>query len=132
MARINDVKLRLEWRSRVIDHEGDIDGSGGIARYLQLCEKLNLDLEYVKSCKGLLPATRFAVDAYVNFVENKIDFPLFNLAETINLVMKIAQNNEVRIPIIKVVANPLIGPEPKIYRIIPVKRVVTLASIIEV
>ena len=71
MARINDVKLRLEWRSRVIDHEGDIDGSGGIARYLQLCEKLNLDLEYVKSCKGLLPATRFAVDAYVNFVENK-------------------------------------------------------------
>ena len=46
MARINDVKLRLEWRSRVIDHEGDIDGSGGIVRYLQLCEKLNLDLEY--------------------------------------------------------------------------------------
>ena len=71
MARINDVKLRLEWRSRVIDHEGDIEGSGGIARYLQLCEKLNLDLEYVKSCKGLLPATRFAVDVYVNFVENK-------------------------------------------------------------
>ena len=71
MARINDVKLRLEWRSRVIDHEGDIDGSGGISRYLQLCEKLNLDLDYVKSCKGLLPATKFAVDAYVNFVESK-------------------------------------------------------------
>ena len=34
MARINDVNLRLEWRSRVIDHEGDIDGSGGISRYL--------------------------------------------------------------------------------------------------
>ena len=71
MARINDVKLRLEWRSRVIDHEGDIDGSGGIARYLQLCERLKLDIDYVKSCKGLLPATKFAVDAYVNFVENK-------------------------------------------------------------
>ena len=71
MARINDVDLRLEWRSRVIDHEGDIDGSGGISRYLQLCETLKLDIDYVKSCKGLLPATRFAVDAYVNFVENK-------------------------------------------------------------
>ena len=35
IARINDVNLRLEWRSRVIDHEGDIDGSGGIKRYLQ-------------------------------------------------------------------------------------------------
>ena len=38
---------------------------------VNLCETLNLDLDYVKSCKGLLPATRFAVDAYVNFVENK-------------------------------------------------------------
>ena len=55
MARINDVKLRLEWRSRVIDHEGDIDGSGGIKRYLQLCETLKFDLDYVKSCEGILP-----------------------------------------------------------------------------
>ena len=66
MARINDVDLRLEWRSRVIDHEGDIDGSGGIKRYLQLCEKLELDIEYVKSFKGLLPASKFAVDSYVS------------------------------------------------------------------
>ena len=71
MARINDVNLRLEWRSRVIDHEGDIDGSGGIKKYLQLCETLKLDLHYVKSCKGILPGTRFAVDAYVNFVQEK-------------------------------------------------------------
>ncbi|PPR27472.1 MAG: Pyrroloquinoline-quinone synthase [Alphaproteobacteria bacterium MarineAlpha9_Bin4] len=71
MARINDVNLRLEWRSRVIDHEGDIDGSGGIKRYLQLCETLKLDLSYVKSCEGILPGTRFAVDAYVNFVQEK-------------------------------------------------------------
>ena len=71
MARINDVDLRLEWRSRVIDHEGDIDGNGGIKRYLQLCETLKLDLDYVKSCKGLLPASRFAVDAYVNFVGSR-------------------------------------------------------------
>ena len=63
MARIDDVELRLEWRSRVIDHEGDIDGKGGIKRYLQLCERLDLNLNYVKSCKGLLPASKFAVDA---------------------------------------------------------------------
>ena len=41
-----------------------------------------------------------------------------------------AVTNEVAIPIIKVVANPLIGPEPKIYKIIPVKKVVIFASII--
>ena len=71
MARIDDIDLRLEWRSRVIDHEGDIDGSGGIKRYLQLCEKLKLDIEYVKSFKGLLPASKFAVDSYVSFVREK-------------------------------------------------------------
>ncbi len=71
MARIDDVDLRLEWRSRVIDHEGDMDGSGGIKRYLQLCEKLGLDLDYVKSCEGLIPASKFAVDSYISFVREK-------------------------------------------------------------
>ena len=32
---------------------------------------MKLDLNYVKSCKGILPGTRFAVDAYVNFVQEK-------------------------------------------------------------
>ena len=30
----------------------------------------------------------------VSFVEKEIDFPLFNLAEIINLVINIAENNE--------------------------------------
>ena len=45
-------------------------------------------------------------------------------------VMKIAENNEVIIPIPSVVANPLIGPVPKKNRIPAVNNVVTLASII--
>ena len=57
--------------------------------------------------------------------------PLFILAEIINLVINIAQNKEVIIPIINVVANPLIGPVPNEKRIIPVNKVVTFASIIE-
>ena len=32
---------------------------------------LGLDREYVTSLRGLLPATRFAVDAYVRFVREK-------------------------------------------------------------
>ena len=48
-----------------------------------------------------------------------------------SLVIKIAANNDVKIPIINVVANPLIGPVPKTYKIIPVNSVVTFASIIE-
>ena len=45
--------------------------------------------------------------------------------------MKIAANKEVKIPITRVVAKPFIGPVPKVYKIIPVNKVVTLASIIE-
>lgn len=71
MARIDNLELRRAWRSRVIDHEGDVDGVGGIGRYLQLCERLELDLDYVRSLKGLLPATRFAVDGYINFVQSR-------------------------------------------------------------
>ena len=48
-----------------------------------------------------------------------------------NLVMNIAENREVAIPISNVVAKPLIGPVPKIKSIIAVKPVVMLASNIE-
>ena len=67
----------------------------------------------------------------VILLEKCMSFPLFNRAEIINLVINIAANNEVIIPITNVVANPLIGPVPKVYNIIPVNKVVTLASIIE-
>ena len=63
--------------------------------------------------------------------EKLTSFPLFNLALITSLVIKIAANNEVKIPIISVVANPLIGPDPKVYNTIPVNSVVTFASIIE-
>ena len=45
--------------------------------------------------------------------------------------MKIAVNNDVIIPIRRVVANPLIGPVPKIKRINAVRPVVMLASKID-
>ena len=60
-----------------------------------------------------------------------IDLPFLNLLSIIKRVIKIAANKEVKIPITNVVANPLIGPVPKVYNIIPVNSVVTLASIIE-
>jgi pyrroloquinoline-quinone synthase len=36
-----------------------------------LTDGLGLDRDYVTSTEGLLPATRFAVDAYVNFVRDR-------------------------------------------------------------
>ena len=67
IARCDDPAIRREWRSRLVDHDGERDGDGGIARWLKLTDGLGLDRDYVTSLRGLLPGTRFAVDAYVRF-----------------------------------------------------------------
>src|SRR3984893_7939653 len=71
IARAGDSDLRRIWRQRLVDHDGDAPGSGGIARWLALTDGLGLDRGYVTSLKGLLPGTRFAVEAYVHFVAEK-------------------------------------------------------------
>jgi len=71
IARCNDPAVRREWRSRLVDHDGAVDGDGGIARWLKLTDGLGLEREFVTSLRGLLPATRFAVEAYVHFVREK-------------------------------------------------------------
>ena len=68
LSRFRDRDTRLEWRHRIEDHDGQIGGEGGIDRWLILTDGLGLDRAFVESAKGILPATRFAVDAYVNFV----------------------------------------------------------------
>lgn len=71
IARCDDSDLRREWRSRLVDHDGPQPGEGGIARWLKLTDGLGLDRDEVTSLRGLLPATRFAVDAYVHFVRDR-------------------------------------------------------------
>jgi len=71
IARCEDSAVRREWRSRLVDHDGEHDGDGGIARWLKLTGGLGLDRDYVTSLRGLLPGTRFAVEAYVRFVREK-------------------------------------------------------------
>jgi len=71
LSRFRDRDIRLEWRHRIEDHDGQIGGDGGIERWLQLTTGLGLDRAYVESTVGILPATRFAVDAYVDFVGRK-------------------------------------------------------------
>jgi pyrroloquinoline-quinone synthase len=71
IARCEDSAVRREWRLRLADHDGEQGGEGGIARWLKLTDGLGLDREYVTSLRGLLPGTRFAVEAYVRFVREK-------------------------------------------------------------
>jgi pyrroloquinoline-quinone synthase len=71
ISRCEDPDLRRAWRSRIEDHDGGVEDGGGIRRWLKLAEAVGLDPAYVASGKGILPATRFAVDAYVRFVREK-------------------------------------------------------------
>ena len=75
MSRVSDPDLRRAWRSRIEDHDGRAQGEGGIARWLKLAEAVGLDPDYVTSEVGILPATRFAVDAYVRFVRDEAMLP---------------------------------------------------------
>ena len=68
MARTDDRDLRREWIHRIHDHDGLGDEPGGIERWLILTDGLGIDRALVISKKAALPATRFAVEAYVRYV----------------------------------------------------------------
>lgn len=71
LARLPTAELRREWRRRLVDHDGDGERPGGVERWLKLAEGVGLDRAYVESTQGVLPAGRFAVDAYVRFVAER-------------------------------------------------------------
>ena len=71
ISRFRDRDIRIEWRHRIEDHDGAPGSEGGIERWLKLTDGLGLDRDYVQSTRGILPATRFAVDAYLAFVATR-------------------------------------------------------------
>ncbi len=70
-------EVRRNWIQRIIDHDGqgDHDGQnnepGGIEKWLRLGEAMGLAREELESERRLLPAVRYSVDAYVNFVSTR-------------------------------------------------------------
>ncbi len=71
LSRCPDPDLRRIWRSRIEDHDGGTEDGGGIRRWLRLAEGVGLDPAYVASGRGVMPATRFIVDAYIRFVRDE-------------------------------------------------------------
>lgn len=71
MSRIRDINIRREWRHRMEDHDGTDEFDGGIVRWLKLTDGLDIPRDYVISTRGILPATRFAVDAYVHYTRDR-------------------------------------------------------------
>ena len=71
LSRGPDPVFRRAWRKRVVDHDGDATSEGGIKRWIRLAEATGLDPGEVRSGKGILPATRFAVNEYLNIVRSR-------------------------------------------------------------
>jgi coenzyme PQQ biosynthesis protein C len=80
LARTHDPEQRRAWRSRIIDHDGDTGGGGsahaagrpgGIEKWLSLVEAAGVPREQAIRYQGVLPAVRYAVDAYIQFVAKK-------------------------------------------------------------
>lgn len=71
VSRAPARELRREWVQRILDHDGAAGEEGGIERWLVLTDALGLDRDYVTTMRGVLPATRFAVEAYVAFVRER-------------------------------------------------------------
>jgi pyrroloquinoline-quinone synthase len=71
LERSEDPDFRRAWRKRIIDHDGDGAKPGGIEKWLRLVEATGLAREQAIRGEGILPATRYAVDAYVQFVRTR-------------------------------------------------------------
>jgi pyrroloquinoline-quinone synthase len=71
LARSPDMQFRVAWRKRLVDHDGTSAAEGGIERWLRLAVATGLDRASVLSGGAVLPATRYAVDAYLDLVSHK-------------------------------------------------------------
>ena len=72
LSRSDDPEFRRAWRKRIVDHDGDSRSKdGGIKRWLKLAEATGLDTERVASKREVLPATRYAVNEYLNLVRTR-------------------------------------------------------------
>jgi pyrroloquinoline-quinone synthase len=66
LSKSEDRAFRRLWIRRIHDHD---DEGGGLDQWEKLAEGVGLDVDIVRSGSQMLPAVRFACDAYVTFVK---------------------------------------------------------------
>jgi pyrroloquinoline-quinone synthase len=71
LSNCPDPEVRRGWVQRILDHDGfelgGVKDAGGIEAWLRLAEATGLERAEVLDLRHVVPAMRFAVDAYVNF-----------------------------------------------------------------
>src|SRR5262249_24433394 len=71
LSKSEDPAFRRMWIRRILDHDGEREGEGGLALWLRLAEGVGLDVEEVRRCRSVLPGVRFACDGYVELVRER-------------------------------------------------------------
>jgi pyrroloquinoline-quinone synthase len=75
LSNCDDREIRREWIQRILDHDGynigGVNDPGGIEAWIRLGEAVGLSRDDVTSLRFVAPASRFAVDAYVNFARRQ-------------------------------------------------------------
>lgn len=71
LSKSEDPSFRRLWIHRIVDHDGAREGEGGLALWLRLAEGVGLDRDEVARLTSVLPAVRFACDAYVALVRER-------------------------------------------------------------
>ena len=71
LSKSEDPAFRRLWIHRIVDHDGRTPGEGGLALWLKLAEGVGLERAEVTSLQRVLPAVRFACDAYVQLVRER-------------------------------------------------------------
>ncbi len=71
LSNCPEIEVRREWIKRILDHDGRSAGTGGIESWLRLGEALGVPRDELLSERRVLPAVRYAVDAYVNFARQR-------------------------------------------------------------
>ncbi len=71
LSKSEDPAFRRTWIRRIVDHDGPREGEGGLAQWEKLAHGVGLDVAEVRSLTRVLPAVRFACDAYVQLVRER-------------------------------------------------------------
>jgi len=68
VSKSEDSNFRRIWLRRIQDQDGQHEGQGGLASWLELARGVGLDVDEVRNFQLVLPVVRFACDGYIQFV----------------------------------------------------------------
>jgi pyrroloquinoline-quinone synthase len=71
LSNCPDREVRRAWIVRILDQDGYGEEEGGNEAWIRLGEAVGLGRDDLTSFKHVLPAVRFAVDAYLNFARSR-------------------------------------------------------------